>query len=442
MPRLSDSMEEGTIIAWLKRDGDEVRRGDDLVEIETDKAVMVYQADADGRLEILVGEGETRPVGEPIANLHPLDLPQRGGPGEVPPVQHAASSVGRPEETAAEPSRQTSATSPTPSPTTAEEPGQRIKASPIARRIAKDLGLDLREIRGSGPGGRILKADVEAAASERDGKPKITTTPPPAASSSSQQPEALDGHDVRPAPPTPPSPGGSPQTAKGEVQVRELNRIQQLVAQRMAQSKATVPDFTVEVEVDMEAALALVEQLKQVPHAGSVPSVNHLTIKAAALALREFPLVNGAYRDGHFELYSRVNIGMAVASEEGLVVPTIFDADQKSLGQIAAEARRLSQRVRDGSITPPELAGGTFTISNLGMYGVTRFAAIVNPSQAAILAVGTVEERVVAHNGEPALRHRMNLTLTCDHRILYGAHAAEFLAAIKRRLEQPLELAF
>jgi pyruvate dehydrogenase E2 component (dihydrolipoamide acetyltransferase) len=208
----------------------------------------------------------------------------------------------------------------------------------------------------------------------------------------------------------------------------------------MAESKATAPDFTLLVEADMTLAVELRARLKEVTE--HAPSFNDMVIKAAANALREHPRVNGAYRDGKFELYSRVNVGMAVAAQDALVVPTIFDADRKSLGQIARDARELANKVREGKVTPPEVAGGTFTVSNLGMYGIDEFTAIINPPQAAILTVGSLKKRaVVDDSGRVVARDTMRLSLVSDHRILYGAEAAEFLARVRALLEQPLSLA-
>jgi len=209
----------------------------------------------------------------------------------------------------------------------------------------------------------------------------------------------------------------------------------------MAESKATAPDFVLTVEVDMEEAVALRKQLKAAAGDSPAPSFNDFVIKACALALRDFPRANGAYRDGAFELYSRVNVGVAVAGQDALVVPTVFDADRKSLGTIAEESRKLAERVREGKITPPELSAGTFTVSNLGMYGIRRFVAVINPPQAAILAVGELTPRPVVRDGAIVARAVMELTLTCDHRILYGADAAEFLSRIREYLEAPLRLA-
>jgi pyruvate dehydrogenase E2 component (dihydrolipoamide acetyltransferase) len=292
-----------------------------------------------------------------------------------------------------------------------------VKASPLARRIAREDGVDLAALAGSGPGGRIVKADVLAA--EGAGAPAAAT------------PEA----GVAPA-------LAGVATAKGETTEVELTRTQQTVARRMAESKATIPDFTLRIDVDMEDCVALRSELKRVAVAGAeeVPTYNDMIVKACALALREHPLANGSYRDGRLQLHSRVNVGVAVAAEDSLLVPTVFDADTKALGEIARETRALAARVRDGSITPPELGGGTFTVSNLGMFGIAGFTAIINPPQAAIMSVGSLEQRAVVRDGELLPRHTVSLTLVCDHRILYGAPAATFLARVRELLQAPAAL--
>jgi pyruvate dehydrogenase E2 component (dihydrolipoamide acetyltransferase) len=231
-------------------------------------------------------------------------------------------------------------------------------------------------------------------------------------------------------------------TGKGTARTVELSKIQQTIARRMAEAKATVPEFAVSTEVDMAAAVAVRTQLKAMAsEAQPAPSFNDMVVKAAAHALREFPRANGAYKDGSWELYARVNVGIAVAARDALIVPTVFDADAKSLGEIARETRALAQRVRDGQITPPELSGATFTVSNLGMFGVSDFTAIINAGQAAILAVGALREVPVVQDGRVIAGTRMSLTLACDHRILYGADAAQFLARIRALLESPIALA-
>ncbi|MEA2249247.1 MAG: hypothetical protein QOH46_3776, partial [Solirubrobacteraceae bacterium] len=315
--------------------------------------------------------------------------------------------------------------------------GGRPKASPVARRIARERGVDLSALEGSGPGGRIVKADVEAAASGGAAKPGSEAEAPEKEREAEAQPEAEK------APEREPARAADGQTGRGEVTAHEPTRIQQLIARRMAESKATIPHFTLSTDVDMENAVELRSKLKELSEAQGTPapSYNDMVVKASAIALREFPLANGSYRDGRFELYGRVNIGVAVAADESLVVPTIFDADKKGLGQIAKESRGLAEKVREGKITPPELSGGTFSITNLGMYGVEHFTAVINPPQAAILAVGKLGQRPVVHEGEVVARARMTLTISCDHRILYGAPAAQFLARIKAVLEQPISLA-
>jgi pyruvate dehydrogenase E2 component (dihydrolipoamide acetyltransferase) len=236
--------------------------------------------------------------------------------------------------------------------------------------------------------------------------------------------------------------GPAVETAKGEVEVQEPNKLQQTVARRMAESKATAPHFYLTAEIDMGAAVAARGRMKAMAAEGDVvPSFNDMVVKACAIGLREFPKANGAYRDGKFELYSRVNVGVAVAAPGALVVPTVFDADRKGLRQIAADTRALAAKVRDGSVTPPELSGGTFTVSNLGMFGIDEFSAVINTPQAGILAVGAIEERPAVRDGEIVPAHLMRATLACDHRILYGAEGAEFLARVRALLEEPVSLA-
>ena len=299
-----------------------------------------------------------------------------------------------------------------------------MKASPLARRIAGEKGLDLAALSGSGPGGRIVKADVERAAESGAAAPAAAAAP-------SAEP--------------PPAPAGvpeSPETAKGRTTTQDLTKTQQVVARRMAESKATAPHFYLTAEIDMSRCVEARARIKSAAAEGDVvPSFNDMVIKACALALREFPRANGAYRDGRFELYSRVNIGVAVAAQDSLVVPTVFDADRKGLRQIAGDARALAARVREGQITPPELSGGTFTVSNLGMFGIDSFSAVINSPQAGILAVGAIKERPVVREGEIGTAHLMSVTLACDHRILYGADGAEFLARIRALLEEPVSLA-
>ena len=376
MPRLSDSMEGGTIVRWLKSDGDVVSKGEPIAEIETDKATVTCDADADGTLRIVAGEGATVPLGGVIATIGDLAEARSGSPAPAHSRPAAPSTVAAGKSS------------------DSDNGADRVKASPLARRIARESQVDLRALRGSGPGGRIVKADL------------------------------------------PKSAGG----AKGVVTRLEPSRIQVQIAQRMSESKATIPDFTLHAEVAMEQAVELRTQLRKAGRGDAVPSYNDMVVKACGLALREHPRANAAYRDGGFELYERVNVGIAVAAHDSLVVPTVFDADRKSLLEIAREARMLAERVRSRQITPAELSGGTFTVSNLGMYGVAGFSAIINPPQAAILAVGELREVPVVRDAQVVPGLRMSIALTCDHRILYGAPAAEFLGRVRQLLEQPINL--
>ncbi|MCW3012646.1 MAG: 2-oxo acid dehydrogenase subunit, partial [Solirubrobacterales bacterium] len=298
-----------------------------------------------------------------------------------------------------------------------------VRASPLARRVARLHGVDLGTLRGSGPGGRVLRADVQRAAGLESAAP-------------ASAPERTNGTSAAPA--AIPSQASA---AKGTVTRVELSRLQQVVARRMVEAKAAAPDFVIGVDVDMEEAVALRTQLKALAPDVKPPSFNDFVVKASALALREFPRANGAFVDGAFELFEHVNVGIAVAAEDALVVPTVFHADRKSLGEIGRESRRLAAAVRDGRATLAELSGGTFTVSNLGMFGISEFTSIVNPPQAAILSVGEMRRTPVEHEGEVALRQVMKLRLTCDHRILYGADAAGFLRRIKELLQAPLAMA-
>lgn len=476
MPRLSDSMEEGTILTWMKGVGDEIAVGDEIVEIETDKANMAYESDVAGTLtEILAQEGETLAIGSPIARVggsgegsgasaagpvaegNPPTHPSGGAPSTPPAGEGQEQSTGPSDAADSREAGSSGAAargSATPGEAGADgegseagggdsggssaEGGDRVKASPVARRIAKEKGVDLSAITGSGPGGRIVKKDVKKAVASSAGDARAGV---PRGAEDAEHPSTVGV--ARAAGPAAEGSGpGSPETAKGEVTYEDLSKLQSTIARRMAESKAVAPHFYLRAEIDMSRAVEARARVKA--SAGEddvVPSFNDMVVKACALALREHPRANGAYRDGRFELYSRINVGVAVAAQDALVVPTVFDADRKGLRQIAADSRQLAQKVRDGKITPPELSGGTFTVSNLGMYGIDDFSAVINTPQAAILAVGAIKERPAVRDGEIVPAHLLNVTLACDHRILYGAPAAEFLARIRTLLEEPLSLA-
>jgi len=413
MPRLSDSMEEGTILTWLIENGQPVAEGDDIVEIETDKATMTWQADVSGVLEILASAGTTLPVGALIARVgdrqtatlaQALSEPSVDTPVPVGVLPAPAAELPKPGNGSGGPVAATA-----------------IATTPLARKIAAAQGVALGRVAGSGPRGRITRADVLAAAG-------LDVTPSPSAF-------VLDANSS-------PAPGTWPRDrARGDIAEQESTRLQQLIARRMVEAKSAIPDFQVEAEVVMDTAIALRAQLKGGADDGEVvPSLNDFIVKASALALREHPRANGSYRDGRFALYSRVNVGVAVAADDALVVPTIFDADTKSLREIATDVRALARRVREGTISPTELEGGTFTVSNLGMYGMSAITPVINAPQAAILGVGALREVLARVDGEIVDRTLMTLRLSCDHRILYGAEAATFLARIRDLLTDPLGL--
>jgi pyruvate dehydrogenase E2 component (dihydrolipoyllysine-residue acetyltransferase) len=411
MPSLSDSMTEGTILTWLKADGDEVAEGEELVEIETDKATMTYESPAAGVLAIVASEGETLAVGAVMARAGAASPSAAPEPVAAPEPAAALEPAAAPEPAAPSPSNG-HAPATVPAPTGSDE----VAATPVARRLAREHGVDLAGVTGSGPRGRITRADVAAVAGVT--VPPATTTPTPAPARGPALPAAGNG--------------------AGET--RELTRIQQVIVQRISQARDTVPDFQVQTEAAMDRAVDLRSELKA-SGVATVPSLNDFVLRAAALALRDHPLANGSFQDGRIQLHSHINLGIAVAAEGALIVPTIRDADQRPITEIATESRRLAERVRDGSVTPAELSDGTFTVSNLGMFGMTAIVPVVNVPQAAILGVGAVRA-VLQRDDAGAIvdRHLMTLTLSCDHRILYGADAARFLAAIRDLLEQPVRL--
>jgi pyruvate dehydrogenase E2 component (dihydrolipoamide acetyltransferase) len=425
MPRLSEAMEEGTILRWLKQDGERVEAEEELVEIETDKATVTYAAEAAGTLRIAVAEGSTVAVGEVIARLGAANEEGDAADGE-------GDATGGKED-AAETATTAQADVPTPPPAradvetaasgpdtngaaqTASAQEAPAVATPLARRVARAHGVELGTLQGSGPRGRITRNDVLTAAGVAEPAEPIR-----------------EGAELA---------AGVPDAARertADFEIQEPSRIQRLIARRMAEAKATVPDFQVELDVAMDRAIAMRAELKKLEN--EVPSLNDFVVKACATALRRHPRVNAAYTDGQFKLHRRVNVGVAVASEDALVVPVVLDADAKSLGTIAGETRRLAERVRAGEITPPELSGATFTVSNLGMFGMTAIRPVINLPQAAILGVGAIREVLARVEGEIVDSRTMTLTLTADHRILYGADAARFLSELKILLESPLKL--
>ncbi len=457
MPKMGDAMEEGTLLRWLKQVGEEVAEGEPIAEIETDKVTLELEATESGVLtQTLVGEGQSVPVGTPIAVI--------GEPGEAVAVAAPAAPAaaapedgrGAPRVEAAAPPPPAAPPAPAPAPvvtngqqrvpaavpsavaaagpaTVTRAPGERLRASPLVRRLAADHGLNLELIAGTGPGGRIIKDDV---------MPYITGAKALPAAAPAAAPEVV----APPAPAVAPAPAAIPQPvsplARPAGQPRELSKIRRTTGKRMAESKATIPQLYVTSEVDMDAAIAFREQINaQVQDEASKISFNDLIVKAAALALREFPNLNTTMEGDTLYDHPNIDINIAVAIEGGLIAPFIPDADQKSLGTIARMSKDLIRRAREGGLQPYEYQGGTFTTSNLGMYDVEEFIAIINPPQAAILAIGSITETPVVKDGQIVVGHRMKLTLSCDHRVSDGAEVARFLQAVKRYLQNPMLLA-
>ena len=411
MPRLSDTMEEGRIGRWLKREGDSFREGDVIAEIETDKATMEFQAYDDGTvLRIIVDDGETAALGAPIA------IVGEAGEEVAEPAEQPAEP--EPEKTGSDPnfSREAPPSDVTSAPAGGNGKAEVLRVSPIARRMADTAGLDLRSLagKGSGPDGRIVKADVERALQG--------ATPVP-------------GTGVAPAPE--PSPPAVSAPAEGD-EVRELSPMLKAVARRMTESKTTVPHFYVSSEIDMTRALQLRKELNEaLADSGEKVSVNDLIVRASAQALVQHPQAHRSYVDGTHVYHAHAHVGIAVALDDGLIVPVLRDADTKSLRQIAVEARDLVERARAGKLRQNEIEGGTFTVSNMGMLGVSAFAAIINPPESTILAVSATIQRPVVRDGAVAVGDIMSVTLSCDHRACSGADGARLLQTVKRHLEAP-----
>jgi len=378
MPALGFDMTEGLLARWLKNEGDPVEKGQAIVEIETDKATVEIEAAAAGILAlIIVHAGETVPVGTLIGVIAET--------GEkVMPV---------------------SAPAPPAPPPPAPVPEGRVKASPVARKMAEEAGLDLSRIKGTGPGGRVVERDVQAAI----------------AAGSAQAPPGV---------PAGPVPGATV----------PLNRMRKTIARRMTESKAAAPHFYITVEINMDDAMKMREQLNALAPEAERISVNDLVVAAAAKTLARFPVLNASYREDNLEMHPQINIGIAVALEDGLIPPVLRDADKKPLKRIAAESKALAERARTNKLRSDDLGGGTFTVSNLGMFDVDEFIAIINPPEAAILAVGAVIRRPVASAGEVRIASLMKTTLSVDHRVADGAQAGRFMQEFKKLLENPVTL--
>ncbi len=411
MEALSPTMEEGQLVRWLKSEGDEVSTGDVLAEIETDKATMELVARGDGTLrKILLSEGGTADVGAVIAVIAAADedisdvAGDGGGAGEAAPAPE------KPEEepTPAQPSGRSEPAAPTPASATtaaASANGGRVKASPLARRLADELGVDLGSVEGSGPAGRIVKRDVEAAK------------------------EA--GLTARPA-----AVGWTPDEA--EYEDVPVSQMRKTIARRLVESIGPVPHFFLTIDVDMGRVLEARRSINTMLEArGEKVSLNDILLKAVAAALHAHPECNAQWHEDHVRRFNAVHLGVAVAIDEGLITPVVRNAHLKGIARIAREVRELAGRARERKLTPEEYTGSTFSVSNLGMFGIHEFTAIINPPEAGILAVGGVEDTPVVVDGEVVVRPRMRMTMSCDHRVIDGAQGSRFLATLKAMLEEP-----
>jgi pyruvate dehydrogenase E2 component (dihydrolipoamide acetyltransferase) len=428
MPKMGDAMEEGTLVKWLKSEGDEVSEGDPIAEIETDKVTLELEAEDAGTLaQLIADEGQDIPVGEAIAFIQAEgeEVPERvagggaeeaeeeGGDGEA--QAQTATETEAPEEEGGEeaPARADGRTD------------GHFRASPIVRRLAQENDLDLSRIEGSGPAGRIVERDVRAAmesgtAQKADGKAEAEAPEPEAA------PQAAAA----------PGPTGAPGT-----ELVEPSRMRRVIGERMTQSKQQVPHYYATIEVEMDDLLALRKQLnEQLEEQGIKLSINDFVMKAVSLALKDYPNLNALWTSEGIELHQQVDLAMAVALEEGLITPVIRDAANKTLSAISAASKDLAKRAREGGLKPEEYQGGTVTVSNMGMFGVESFAAIINPPQAAIIAVSSIMQRAMFKDDEVVPVSIMKLTLSADHRISNGAEGGRYLAEVKRLLEHPMML--
>jgi pyruvate dehydrogenase E2 component (dihydrolipoamide acetyltransferase) len=438
LPALSPTMTEGNLARWLKKEGDEVHSGDVIAEIETDKATMEYEAADEGRLgKIIVPEGaQGIKVNQPIALL----LEEGEDPAVLetfhvsPPAEDATAQIaapvaapGTPPVAVApktEPAPAPAAPAPAPAPAAARANGQgngRVFASPLARRMAIHAGLDLAAIRGSGPQGRIVKADIDQALAH----PGAAAARPGAVAAPSAAPVFAKAQMLALA-------GSPPYTEKPHSAMRRV------IARRLAESKQTVPHFYMSVDCAIDDLLKIRATLNA--RSESKISINDFVIRAAALALRQVPAANASWSDDAILLWQRVDVAVAVALDDGLITPIVKGADQKGLAQIALETKDLAERARAGKLKLEEFQGGTFSISNLGMYGIREFAAVINPPQGCILAVGVGEPRPVVRDGQLAVATVMTCTLSCDHRVVDGAVGAQLLAAFKKLIEDPLTM--
>ncbi|PDP87597.1 dihydrolipoamide acetyltransferase [Glycomyces fuscus] len=435
MPRLSDTMEEGVISTWVKNVGDKVASGDVLVEIETDKAVMEYEAYEDGYLvKQSVSEGETVPIGAVIGVIadSPDAVPgDSGDGGSEPEAEPAEEEQGEKAEEIQEAAEGTEAekgeggSAESTAPASGDE-ASRPRTSPLARRLAKEYGLDINKIQGSGPKGRIVRADIEAAREK--------------GSSAEEAPHAVEAKEE--AKPSAERAASAPAFDDGRASEElKVSNVRKVIARRLTESKQTVPHFYLRRTIDAEALKAFRAQVnEQLSSTGVKVSFNDLIVKASATALKLHPAVNTSWVDDKLLQHHRVNVGVAVAVDAGLVVPVLHDTDKATLSEISTRTRELAGKARDGKLKPQEMSGGTFSVSNLGMFGVDSFSAVINPPEAAILAVGAMRQEPVVVDGEVVVRNRISLELSVDHRAVDGAVGAAFLKDLAEILEEPMRI--
>ncbi len=471
MPQMGYDMQEGTVVRWLKAEGSNVEMGEPVAEIETDKAVVEFESYASGVLQsILVAEGSTVPVGEAIAVVGEGDLAVADAPEPEPETPEPAAEPEAVDEeqdaveaiplgAASAPSTDGVATAPVEE-APAEQPareGGRVFATPVARQLAYESGVDLSTVDGSGPGGRIVKEDVLniiEAGTETTPEPVPVAEEEPVVEPEVEpvaevEPEPAPAAEVEPEPePAPvaevePEPVAEPEVeAEPEPELVPLSRMRQQIARVTIRSKSEKPHFYVNTDVDMTEAMMLRAQINQVMAADGVrATVNDLIIAASVIALKRFPKFNAFYEDGGLRMNDDVNVGIAMAVEEGLIMPAIVGAGEMSLREIAQASKEVAERAQQGTLAPQEYAGGTFAISNMGMMGVTSFVAIIQPPQSAVLAVGAVQKRpIVDDDDQIVVRQMMTATLSADHRIVDGAEGAMFVNEIKGLLENPLSI--
>ena len=432
MPKLSPTMEEGQVARWLKKEGDKVSMGEPIAEIDTDKATMEMQALSSGVLrKVLVQEGESAPLGQPIAIIGEPDEDisklLKSEPTAAPAKEPVKQPTKLPESEAAPAIEQKQ---PAPQAEVAAEvqtdgrraAGGRMLVSPIAARMAAESGVDLKSVQGSGPGGRIIKKDIEAAMKQP--KPSVADAPP---KPSLVRPMAM--------PKTQPGAVYEPSAYRDE----PMSEMRRTIARRLVTSLGPVPHFFLTTEIEMDRAADMRQQINTLYPDAKV-SINDVIIKVAAVALLQHPQVNASFQDKTVRHYEHADIGVAVATDNGLITPIVRSADLKSLMDIAAEVRELAGRARARKLKPEEYVGATFSISNLGMFGIDEFTAVINPPEAAILAVGAMSPKPVAREGEIEIHQMMRVTMSCDHRVVDGAVGAQFLQTFKQILENPLYL--